>query len=164
MVDGELSAVDVEAEDIAAERSFDAFELKFDFLTRGENATCGIHYLVADGSGGTGDAAGSGGPGDSGGSDDALDTAAPDASHGASARDAADTSRYCRMASQKIVDDRWNQGVIRVRPDRRVDYWLNGYKILEYRRAADDASTGRVRLEHDGGDVAYRSIKIRELN
>lgn len=73
-------------------------------------------------------------------------------------------SLYCRMASQKIRAGEWNQGVIRVHPDDRVDYWLNGYRILEYRQGNEASRRGRIRLDHDGGDVAYRSIKIRPLN
>lgn len=73
-------------------------------------------------------------------------------------------SLYCRMASQKIEAEQWNHGVIRVSPDDRVEYWLNGYKILEYRRDAEPRQRSRVRLLHGGGAVAYRSIKIRDLN
>lgn len=74
------------------------------------------------------------------------------------------SSLYCSMASQKIDAEQWNQGVIRVGPDDKVEYWLNGFKILEYRRDAEPHHRSRVRLQHDGGDVAYRSIKIRALN
>lgn len=78
--------------------------------------------------------------------------------------DTPERSTYCQMASRKIESDRWNQGVIRARPDGMVEYYLNGYKILEYWHVADPPALGRIRLEHDGGAVAYRSIAVRELD
>ena len=74
-------------------------------------------------------------------------------------RESALPADYCAMALKKVKADAWNQGVIRVH--EMVEYWLNGYKILEYRNGAEDG--GRIRLEPQGGDVAYRSIRIREL-
>lgn len=59
----------------------------------------------------------------------------------------------------------WNEAVIRATADNRVAYWLNGYKILEYQRDADQPTKGHVLLNAYGKNaVSYRSMKIRELN
>ena len=74
----------------------------------------------------------------------------------------------------------WNAARIVVSGDR-VEHWLNGTKVVEYRLGSPDweekvrgskfaewAGFGRARRGHialqDHGDwVAYRNIKIREL-
>ncbi|MEX2400867.1 MAG: DUF1080 domain-containing protein, partial [Rhodothermales bacterium] len=101
-VDGELRTSPASSDALSARHGFDAFELKFDFRPLEEGAVCGIRYRSHD-------------PAD----DDGVG-------------DVPVTSPYCRMASQKIDREAWNQGFIRVRPDRRVEYWLNGHLILEY--------------------------------
>ena len=75
----------------------------------------------------------------------------------------------------------WNQGLIKVLPDNKVEYWLNGYKILEYNRRSSDyltrlsnsiyaglpvfatATKGYILLEGQSGEVSFRSIKIKPL-
>lgn len=74
-------------------------------------------------------------------------------------------STYCQMASQKTRDaTEWNQGIIRVHPDDNVEYWLNGYKILEYHRGSEDDSRGHILLQDHGDRVSYRSIKVNRLD
>lgn len=81
---------------------------------------------------------------------------------------------------------KWNQAVIKVFPDNKVEYWLNGFKTLEYVRGSDafreavkgskyaakmynefgafgEAETGHLLLQDHGDEVAFRSIKVREL-
>ncbi len=77
--------------------------------------------------------------------------------------------------------DAWQHARIVARPDGTVEHWLNGIKVLEFKRGSDDyrahvaaskfkatpgfgeAQTGRILLQDHGDAVAFRSIKVREL-
>ena len=77
--------------------------------------------------------------------------------------------------------DVWQHARIVARPDGTVEHWLNGIKVLEFKRGSDDyrahvaaskfkstqgfgeAQKGRILLQDHGDAVAFRSIKIREL-
>ncbi|HTE11819.1 MAG TPA: DUF1080 domain-containing protein [Chitinophagaceae bacterium] len=88
-------------------------------------------------------------------------------------------SQKTRFSIRKTGE--WNQAIIKVFPDNQVEYWLNGYKILEYKRGSAGyldlvakskyknlpgfgmATKGHILLEGRGGRVFFRSIKIKEL-
>jgi hypothetical protein len=77
--------------------------------------------------------------------------------------------------------DVWQHARIVARADGTVEHWLNGIKVLEFKRGSDDyrthvaaskfkatpgfgeAQKGRILLQDHGDAVAFRSIKIKAL-
>lgn len=62
----------------------------------------------------------------------------------------------------------WNQAIVRVFPDRRVEHWLNGYPVLKYNldklnlNAGGKSNPGTAIVLRSG--VFYRSLKIKQLD
>jgi len=164
--------------DIVTVKEFKAFELKFDFKLS-EGANSGVKYFVTESEGNKGSAIGL--------EYQILDDEKhPDAKLGRGGNRTL-ASLYDLKASDKIkasikkVGD-WNQGVIKVLPNNNVEYYLNGYKVLEYQRGSKEfsdlvaiskykdwvnfgtAEKGRILLQDHGDAVSFRSIKLREIN
>jgi hypothetical protein len=164
--------------DIMTNKEFGPFELKFDFkLTKGansgvkyfvgqlaennlssaNNAVAALEYQIVD---------------------DSVTGLSPNRTLGSLADIMA--SEKTRASLKKVGE--WNQGIIKAFPDKKVEYYLNGYKILEFKRGSPEyleliskskykdlpafgmASKGHILLEGRGGTVSYRSIKIKELD
>ncbi len=182
--DGELSvqkadgAESTNGGDIVTKKQYGAFEFKFDFkLTEGANS--GVKYFVTESEGNKGSAIGP--------EYQILDDEKhPDAKLGKD-RNRTLGSLYDLITSKKIPASQkkigeWNQGIIRVYLDNKIEYWLNGYKILDYTRGSKEflelvaaskykdwpnfgmAPKGHILLQDHGDRVSFRSLKIKDLN
>jgi len=182
MANGELA---VQAKggggDIMTDEQFGAFELQMDFkvsegansgifyyLTAAHdpasNAPLGLEYQILD------------------------DERHPDAKLGidgnrtlASLYDILPRAKLMTNVGIKPVVGAWQHARIVARADGTVEHWLNGVKVLEFRRGSEDfrahvaaskfkstpgfgaAPAGHILLQDHGDAVTYRSIKIRRL-
>lgn len=180
---GELSVVksngaeSTNGGDIVTEKQYGAFALKFDFkLTEGANS--GVKYFVTLTEGNKGSAIGP--------EYQVLDDVRhPDAKLGKNGNRTLG-SLYDLITSKKIPNAQrkigeWNKGLILVYPDNKIEYYLNGFKILEYVRGSAEfkalvaeskykdwkgfgmAPKGHILIQDHGDNVSFRSIKLKEL-
>lgn len=183
MKDGELSVEksnggeSTNGGDIVTIKEYSAFELKFDFkLTEGANS--GVKYFVTLSEGNKGSAIGP--------EYQILDDEKhPDAKMGKNGNRTL-ASLYDLITSKKIANAKrkigeWNRGLIRVYPDNRIEYWLNGFKVVEFTRGSEEFKTlvagskykdwkdfgmapkGHILLQDHGDNVSFRSIKLKQL-
>ncbi|MCK5729669.1 MAG: DUF1080 domain-containing protein, partial [Draconibacterium sp.] len=176
--DGSLSVLDKSdtpdrGGDIITKKEFSAFELKFDF-NFAEGANSGVKYGI-----------GNNGPGLGLEYQVLDDKVHPDAKMGAAGNrtmaslydliPADKESRFIKGAGE------WNRARIVVYPCGTVQHWLNGRKVVEYKKGDNIykalvarskyakhegfglAEKGPVLIQDHGNYVQYKSIKIREL-
>lgn len=159
--------------DIETIEKFKAFELLFDFnITPGANSgvkyglgnngpSIGLEYQILD------------------------DNLHPDAKQGAAGNRTL-ASLYDLIPAEKEnrfinKPGEWNRGRIIVFPDNRVEHWLNGRKVVEYKRGNNIfkalvarskfanfenfgmAEKTSIMLQDHGNTVHFRSIKIKVL-
>ena len=183
MEKGELSAVKTPPgaqepnTDIVTERPYGDFELVADFrLSPGANS--GIKYLVRT------DVMADGGHSSVGLEYQVIDDeGTPDVVEGpGGTRSTAGLYDVYGPAADKPVKPmgEWNRARILAR-GRHVEHWLNGAKVLEFERGSDDFkkhvaagkhrvwphygewAAGLILLQHHGGGVSYRNVKLRDL-
>lgn len=142
-----------EKKSVFLKNPYAAFELKFEFRLA-EGADSGVKYQLAD--------AGE----DSEGlefqiQDDMLPGNVPRGNE----LTALGSINGVAASKQTIFSKRrigmWSNAMVRVYPDGRVEHWINGFKMLEYKGKPHDK--GFLMLENKGLSVSYRSIKIKEL-
>jgi len=168
--------------DIITEKEYGAFDLQFEFKLT-DSANSGLKYFIVaspDRKAGLGpeyqilddakhpDAKMGAGGNRTMGSLYDLIPAAPSLDPKAARRD-------------RVAIGQWNRGRIVAHPDGTIEHWLNGWKMVEYKRGtpifnalvarskfatAKDfgmAPKGRILLQDHGDKVSFRSIKIKEL-
>jgi hypothetical protein len=167
--------------DIMTDEEFTAFELQMEFKV-GEGANSGIFYYLTAAHDPVSNAP-------LGLEYQILDDERhPDAKLGidgnrtlASLYDILPRARLMTNVGIKPVVGAWQHARIVARADGSVEHWLNGVKVLEFRRGSEDfrahvatskfkstpgfgeAAKGHILLQDHGDAVSYRSIKIRKL-
>ncbi len=176
--DGEMSVLKPDGTEsaggsyIITEKQYGPFELKFDFKLS-EGANSGVKYFVNESEGNRSTALSSL-------EYQIVDDSASGVTGNRTLGSLADilASKKTSAIAKRIGE--WNQAFIKMLPDKQVEYWLNGNKILEYKLGSAEykdlmskskykdlpnfgmSFKGHILLENNGSSVSYRSMKIKE--
>ena len=176
--DGEMSVLKPDGTEsaggsyIITEKQYGPFELKFDFKLS-EGANSGVKYFVNESDVNRSAAVSSL-------EYQIVDDAAPGVTGNRTLGSLADILEAKKTLTTTRRTGEWNQALIKVLPDNQVEYWLNGNKILQYKRGSAEykdlvskskykdlsnfgmSPKGHILIENNGSVVSYRSIKIKE--
>jgi hypothetical protein len=169
--DGVLTVLGKKGGDILTDRKYGDFDLKIEFKVKEQEANSGVKYYVFERENKKGQALG-------------LEFQTSNSHPGTHLETALGSVYDILPAKEKHVhpapSGEWNQVRI-VSKDKRVQHWLNGKKILQYRRGGKkfrkgvasskfnnienfgEADEGFILLQDHGDEVSFRNIKIREL-
>jgi hypothetical protein len=179
-VTGRTNPNSISGGDIVTIDEFHAFDFQFEFQLT-DTANSGIKYFVTEK-----ETTGSAGVGLEYQILD--DDKHPDAKLGsidnrmqASLYDLIPAIKIGTQRREKIPIGQWNRGRIVAYGDGRVEHWINGWKVLEYQRGTQYyyalvakskyakwpkfgmAEKGHLLLQEHDTKVAFRSLKIKEL-
>ncbi len=146
--------------------TFESFELQFEFRAT-RDAAGGVDWGVSEGEKPTRLGF------------HIADDASPAARSADDANGVADLSGQLKATKPaRFVNPagRFNHARILVDHDGRVEHWLNHMRVLEFELGAEELRDalgladsgggppeGHLRLRHDGDEIAYRSLKVREI-
>ena len=169
--DGMITVTGVKGGDIITEKMYGDFDLQIEFRVKEQKANSGIKYYVLENGYQEGKVLG-------------LEFQTSNSHPGTKLRTSLGSLYDILPPDENLVHPKeageWNQVRI-VSEKNMVEHWLNGYKVLEYKRGGKEfrkgvaeskfkdkknfgeAESGHILLQDHNNEVSFRNIKIREL-
>ena len=168
---GVLTVLGIDGGDIITEKMYGDFDLKIEFQVKEQRANSGVKYYVLENEYEQGSVIG-------------LEFQTSNSHPGTNLRTALGSVYDILPAKEKLVhplpSGEWNTVRI-ISKNKKVQHWLNGYKILKYKRGGKafrkgvasgkfkdiknfgEVERGHILLQDHSDQVSFRNIKIREL-